>query len=116
MAFRIKFAKQHIYPIAVIGGVGLVILFALLLSNGKLNRFLSPFDRSNGSPQVTLKSADNAIEAEGYATLINKLDDNTQTPYYDSSADFSNRQFPTPVANPGGYDLFRIQGRIEVTP
>lgn len=108
--------RSWVYPIAVVGSLGLVITLAVILSGRGLRGFLAPLDQSNGSPRVILKTADNAIETQGFATLINHIGDTTQSPDYLTSPDHYNQLMPTPEVNDKKYDLFRIQGRIEVEP
>jgi len=115
------FARHHLYPAVVMGGLLLLVALALLLSNNGFERFFSPFDQYIGSPNVVLRSADNddstGLGSENL-TLINSLTDFTQGPYYDNP-DISNQLMPLPMSTPvidnSRYDLFRIQGRIEVT-
>lgn len=105
--------RPWVYPIAVIGSLVLVVLLALVLSGRGLRGFLAPLDQTNGPPQVTLKTADNDTSN---VTLINNLTDTSQAPYYQPNPDTSNPLVPTPVGSDKKYDLFRVQGRIEVSP
>lgn len=108
--------RSWVYPIAVVGSLGLVITLAITLSGRGLRGFLAPLDRTIGPPQVTLKSADNDTSN---VTLINQIIDSVgtaQDPLYANPETF-NPLMPTPInTNDKKYDLFRIQGRIEVEP
>lgn len=120
MASKKFFTKDRVYPLAVVGVVLLVVLFALLLSGNGLNRFLSPMSGgSGGNPNIVLKAADNSDITDHNKTLINVLFDapgNIQTPGYDES-DVSNEIVRTPIAGkPDELDMFRIQGQILKNP